>query len=143
MVRFWRNSLQPSEFAKFATSLALAAYLNNRRQELTRMRVLIPALAIIALPAILILIQPDMGSAIVFSAFFIVFFREGMSPYIFVSGLLAILFFFLTLILGSTILSASLVVTALVIVGIISRKWKTPGKCDIRNVDCNRHYIPA
>ncbi len=88
------------------------------------MRVLMPALAIIALPAILILIQPDMGSAIVFSAFFIVLFREGLSPYIFVSGLLAILFFFLTLILGSTILSASLVVTALVIVGIISRKWR-------------------
>ncbi len=116
--------LQPSEFAKSATSLALAAYLNNKRQELTKLRVLITALAIVALPAILILLQPDMGSAIVFAAFFIVLFREGMSPYIFVSGLLAILFFFLTLIIGSTNLSAALVVVTLLLAGLISRRWK-------------------
>lgn len=117
-------ALQPSEFAKCATSLAVAAYLNNKRQDLTKLRVLLPVLGIIALPAVLILLQPDMGSAIVFASFFIVLFREGMSPYIFVSGLLAILFFFLTLLLGSTILSAGLVVVALVLVGFISRKWK-------------------
>ncbi|HEX2968129.1 MAG TPA: rod shape-determining protein RodA [Bacteroidales bacterium] len=117
-------ALQPSEFAKFATSLALAAYLNNKRQDLTKIRVLVPALSIIAIPAILILLQPDMGSAIVFAAFFLVLFREGMSPYIFVSGLLAILFFFLTLIIGSTNLSAALVMVALLLVWFISRKWK-------------------
>lgn len=116
--------IQPSEFAKFATSLAIAAYLNSKRQELTKMRVLIPALAIVFFPAVLIMLQPDMGSAIVFTAFFLVLFREGMSPYIFVSGLLAILFFFLTLLLGSTNLSAGLVVVALFLVGFISRKWK-------------------
>lgn len=116
--------VQPSEFAKFATSLALAAYLNNKRQELTRLRILGPAVVIILLPAVLILAQPDMGSAIVFASFVIVLFREGMSPYIFVSGLLAILFFFLTLLLGSTYLSAGLVILALLLVGIISRKWK-------------------
>jgi rod shape determining protein RodA len=68
--------LQPSEFAKFATALALAAYLNTKRQDLTRMNVIIPAAAIILFPAILIALQPDMGSAIVFVALFIVLFRE-------------------------------------------------------------------
>lgn len=116
-------ALQPSEFAKCATSLAVAAYLNNKRQELTKLKVFIPAVGIIALPAILILLQPDMGSAIVFASFFIVLFREGMSPYIFVSGLLAILFFFLTLLIGSTSLSIGLVVLALILVGFITRKW--------------------
>lgn len=115
--------LQPSEFGKFATSLALAAYLNNKRQELSRMKVLIPAVGIVFLPMVLILLQPDMGSALVFFSFVIVLFREGMSPYIFVSGLLAIFLFFITLLLGSVALSIGLVVAALLLFGLISRKW--------------------
>lgn len=63
---FGAISLQPSEMAKFGTALALASYLNNRRQELTRLGVILPAAAIIILPAILTLLQPDMGSAIVY-----------------------------------------------------------------------------
>lgn len=116
--------LQPSEFGKFATSLALAAYLNNKRQELTKMKVLLPAVGIVFLPMVLILLQPDMGSALVFFAFVLVLFREGMSPYIFVSGLLAIFLFFVTLLLGSIILSIALVGTALLLFGLTSRKWK-------------------
>ena len=45
-------SLQPSEFAKFATALALAGYLNTKRQDLTKLSVIIPAAAIIIFPAI-------------------------------------------------------------------------------------------
>ncbi len=117
-------SLQPSEFAKFATALALAAYLNTKRQELKKIKVIVPAIAIILLPAVLIALQPDMGSAVVFSALFIVLFREGMSPYIFVSGLLAIILFFLTLIMDSLNLTIILVVIALLLFGIITRRWK-------------------
>ena len=90
-------SLQPSELAKFGTALALASYLNTRRQDLTQMSVMLPASSIILFPAMLTMLQPDMGSAIVFFSLFIVLFREGMSPYIFVSGLLMIALFFLTL----------------------------------------------
>lgn len=117
-------SLQPSEFAKFATALALAAYLNTKRQELTKLKVIVPALAIILLPAVLIALQPDMGSAVVFSALFIVLFREGMSPYIFVSGLLAIILFFLTLVMDSLNLTIILVVIGVLLFGIITRRWK-------------------
>lgn len=115
--------LQPSEFGKFATSLALAAYLNNKRQELSKMKVLMPAVGIVLFPMVLILLQPDMGSALVFFAFVLVLFREGMSPYIFVSGLLAIFLFFITLLLGSVTLSIALLVLALILFGITSRKW--------------------
>ena len=72
-------SLQPSEFAKFATALTLASYLTNHKQELARLKVMIPAIAIILLPALLTAIQPDMGTTIVFFSFFIVLFREGLS----------------------------------------------------------------
>lgn len=117
-------SLQPSEFAKFGTALALAGYLNTRRHELTRWGVLLPASAIILFPALLTAIQPDMGSTIVFLALFIVLFREGMSPYVFVSGMLALLLFFLTLLVDNTILSAALVIIAVFLVWFATRKWK-------------------
>jgi rod shape determining protein RodA len=117
-------SLQPSEFAKFATALALAGYLNTKRQDLTRIKVIIPAAAIIIFPAFLIALQPDMGSSVVFFALFIVLFREGMSPYIFVSGLLMIILFFLTLIVNNLYLTIALIVSGIILVWFATRKWK-------------------
>ena len=116
-------SLQPSELAKFSTALALASYLNTKRQDLTKFTVILPAFAIIMFPALLILLQPDMGSAIVYFSLFIVLFREGMSPYIFVSGLLMILLFFLTLLINISTLSLALVIVAVVLVWFATRKW--------------------
>jgi rod shape determining protein RodA len=87
------------------------------------MRVFVPASAIILLPCVLILLQPDMGSALVFFSLVFVLFREGMSPYIFVSGLLSIVLFFLTLLIGSVNLSAALVVVAILILWITVKKW--------------------
>lgn len=121
---FGAISLQPSELAKFSTALALASYLNTKRQDLTKLMVILPAFAIIMFPALLILLQPDMGSAIVYFSLFIVLFREGMSPYIFVSGLLMILLFFLTLLVNIAALSLALVVVALILVWFATRKWK-------------------
>mgnify|MGYP001791738074 FL=1 len=116
--------LQPSELAKFATALALAGYLNTKRQDLTKLKVIIPAAAIILFPAVLIALQPDMGSAIVFFALFIVLFREGMSPYIFVSGLLVIILFFLALLMNSLNLTILLIAIAILLVWFTTRKWK-------------------
>ncbi len=121
---FGAISLQPSEMAKFGTALALASYLNNRRQELTRLGVIIPAVAIIVLPVILTLLQPDMGSAIVYFSLFIVLFREGMSPYIFVSGLLMLALFFLTLLTNNVTLTIALTIVAFILVWFATRKWK-------------------
>lgn len=117
-------SLQPSEFAKFSTALALAGYLNTKRQDLTKLKVFIPALGIILLPSLLTSFQPDMGSTIVFFSLFIVLFREGMSPYIFVSGLLMIILFFLTLLIDNLYLTIALIVIALFLLWVATRKWK-------------------
>jgi len=117
-------SLQPSEFAKFGTALALAAYLNNRRNDLTRLKVILPALAIIVFPAILTLLQPDMGSTIVFFSLFIVLFREGLSPYVFVSGILMILLFFLTMLLNNLYIEIAVIAIAFFLVWLTTRKWK-------------------
>ncbi len=117
-------SLQPSEFAKFATALALASYLNNHKEELTRLKVIVPAAGIILLPALLTAKQPDMGSTMVFFSFFFVLYREGMSPYIFVSGLLMIILFFLTLLMDNVLLELILVAIAFFLTWFVTRKPK-------------------
>lgn len=116
-------SLQPSEFAKFGTALALAGYLNTRRMDLAKMRNIIPASSIILLPAILTALQPDLGSTVVFFALFIVLFREGMSPYILVSGLLMIILFFLTLLINNFYLTIALITLGFLIAWFVSQKW--------------------
>lgn len=123
-IEFGPISLQPSEFAKFGTALALAAFLNNRRNDLTKMRVIIPALGIIIFPALITALQPDLGSTIVFFAFFIVLFREGLSPFVFVSGLLMVVLFFLTLLFNNFYLEIAIVVIAFIAAWFATRKWR-------------------
>ncbi len=115
-------SLQPSEFAKFATALALASYLSGGRHDLTRPAAFMQASALIVLPAILIVLQPDMGSSLVFFALFLVLFREGMSIYVFVSGVLMVILFFLTLLVNNLVLTLSLVGVAGAMVWFVTRK---------------------
>jgi len=117
-------SIQPSEFAKFGTALALASYLNTQRQDLTRLPVILPASAIVLFPALLTALQPDMGSSIVYFSLFIVLFREGMSPYIFVSGLLMAVLFFLTLLTNNLYLTITLIGITIVLVWFSTKKWK-------------------
>jgi rod shape determining protein RodA len=121
---FGSFSLQPSEFAKFGTALALAFYLSSKRHDLTRLSVMIPAAAIILMPAFLTALQPDMGSMIVFFALFLVLYREGMSPYIFVSGLLMVVLFFLTLLVNNLYLSIALILMSFFLLWFATRKWK-------------------
>jgi len=116
--------LQPSEFAKFGTALALAAFLSARRQDLISLRVIIPASGIIIFPALLTALQPDMGTSVVFFSFFIVLFREGMSPYIFVSGILMIILFLLTLLLNNLYLTIGIIAIAFLFTWFATRKWK-------------------
>ncbi|HOU01759.1 MAG TPA: rod shape-determining protein RodA [Bacteroidales bacterium] len=116
--------LQPSEFAKFATALALAAFLSRRNIDLTHFSDFLQASGIILLPAFLTALQPDMGSTIVFLAFYLVLFREGMSPFIFVSGLLIVILFFLTLLINNLYLQLALILGAFILAYFATRKWK-------------------
>jgi len=117
-------SIQPSEFAKFGAALALASYMNAKRQDLTKFKTLIIAAGIIMLPAMFTILQPDLGSTVVFLGLFLPLFREGMSPYVFLSGFLALILFFLTLLVNDFYLSLGLIFIALLIAGVATRKWK-------------------
>ncbi|NER14797.1 FtsW/RodA/SpoVE family cell cycle protein [Leptobacterium flavescens] len=94
-------TLQPSEFAKAATALALAKYLSDIQTSINRLKDQLRALLIIAIPALLIIPQPDPGSALVYASFFFVLYREGLSPLYLFIGLVAILLFVATLIFQS------------------------------------------
>ena len=91
-------TLQPSEFAKAATALALAKYLSDVQINLKETRRQIVALLLISLPVMLILPQPDPGSALIYSVFIIVLYREGLPSWYVWTGFLAILLFILALI---------------------------------------------
>lgn len=73
--------LQPSEFAKFGTSLLLARYISNFNPKFRDLKSISIAAAIVGFPLILILLQPDAGSALVFLAFMFPMYREGLSGY--------------------------------------------------------------
>jgi rod shape determining protein RodA len=91
--RIGSTGFQPSEVAKFATCIAIAAFLDNYRTDLSRTKSLLLTMGFIIAPMALILLQPDAGSALIFLSFAFVFYRAGMSPnYIFVIGALALLF---------------------------------------------------
>ncbi|HEU4789559.1 MAG TPA: rod shape-determining protein RodA [Flavobacterium sp.] len=92
-------TLQPSEFAKAATSLALAKYLSDTQINLKDVNRQVQALAIVFLPVMLILPQPDPGSAMIYSIFIIVLFREGLPSWYVWTGFITIVLFMLTLVL--------------------------------------------
>ncbi|MFV8360547.1 rod shape-determining protein RodA [Flavobacterium sp. LS1P3] len=92
-------TIQPSEFAKAATALALAKYLSDTQINLKEVNRQVQALAIILLPVILILPQPDPGSALIYSIFIIVLYREGLPSWYVWTGFITILLFVLTLVL--------------------------------------------
>ncbi|MFZ4561898.1 MAG: rod shape-determining protein RodA, partial [Bacteroidales bacterium] len=74
--------IQPAEFAKMATVLALAKYLSTLDVSLAKMRGVMIASAIILIPAVIVLLQHDTGSAIVFLALVIVLYRAGLTGFI-------------------------------------------------------------
>lgn len=86
-------SLQPAEFAKFATALALAKFMGEYTFSMKRKKHMLAALGIILLPMVLIVLQKETGSALVYLSFFLVFYREGMTGSILFAGICAVVYF--------------------------------------------------
>ena len=85
--------LQPAEFAKFATALAVARLMGTYGFELTRYKNFLMVLGLIFLPMVCILLQKETGSALVYLAFFLMLYREGMSGYFLLAGVCAVVYF--------------------------------------------------
>lgn len=113
--------LQPSEFSKFATCLMLARYLSGTNIKVTDTKSFLVAAAIIVFPMILIILQPDAGSTLVFCALIFVLYREGISPLFLIITGLVIALFILTLLLDQTYLIIGLVVIAATLIYFFKR----------------------
>jgi len=90
-------SIQPSEFAKIGTALAIAKYLSAYNTKVTRIKTLLSIVGLISIPMALIAAQPDAGSLLVFLSFSIVLFREGLPGWVLVFGFVIGLLFFVSL----------------------------------------------
>lgn len=108
-------SIQPAEFGKFATALALAKYMSSFGFKLQRFKTLLVIAVIIFLPAVLILLQNDTGSALVYFAFVLVLYREGLSGVVLFFGLLIALLFVLSMVLAGPVFYALLIGAALIV----------------------------
>ena len=114
--------LQPSEFAKFATALALARYMSTFDFNMKKFKSMLTLALIIFLPAAFILLQNDMGSALVYFSFVLVLFREGLSGlFLFLGTLIAVLFV-LALIISNFTLILVLIIAALIMYLILNPK---------------------
>ncbi|HEY0652520.1 MAG TPA: rod shape-determining protein RodA [Chryseosolibacter sp.] len=89
--------VQPSEFAKFATALVVAKFIGSIGFKMDNLRNQVVLFGLIGAPIMLILLQKDYGTAMVFLIFTVVFYREGMSPFLILLGLGAAILFILTL----------------------------------------------
>ena len=117
-------NLQPTEFMKFATALAVAKLLADKEKEGHNWKVKLQVLLLIVSPVLLILPQPDLGSAIVYSAFLIPLDREGMPAWI-IYGLIASAgLFIVTLLIPKFLLLSILTGLAFVLI-LLLRKHKT------------------
>lgn len=99
---FGSFGIQPSEFAKAGTSLMIAYYLSQANIRIEYFSTKLKATAIIAVPAALIMLQPDTGTVLVFTAFILVLYREGLSGNILLLGLLAMMLSVFSLLLKAT-----------------------------------------
>jgi rod shape determining protein RodA len=115
---------QPAEFAKIATSLALAKYLSSYNLKIKSFQANARILAIILIPALLIVVQPDMGSALVFFTFILVAYREGFPDFILILGVIMAVLFFLALLLDKFIIFLIILGLTLLIYWILSRNPK-------------------
>ncbi len=117
---FGSFGLQPSEFAKAATALALAKYLSDVQVNLKNLKDQFIALSIVFFPVLLIAIH-DPGSALIYMIFFVVLYREGLPGWYLFSGFSAILLFILMLLSNNPYIVIGISAVALLINYIRSR----------------------
>jgi rod shape determining protein RodA len=116
-------TIQPAEFAKFATALAIAKYLSDLETDLKTIKDQIKAVVIIAVPALLILLQNDTGSMLVYASFFFVFYREGIQQVYLIIGIVLILIAVLSIKFG-VLITLGVFSTILVVIYFLFRKKK-------------------
>jgi len=123
-IRILGFNFQPSEFVKLATALAVSRYLSSYNVKLWTWRSMGIMIVLLGLPVGLIMLQPDVGTAMVFSCFIFVMYREGMPGWILALTLFITILFLMTLLLSSTTVLLILIIFSMAGFGILNHKGK-------------------
>lgn len=124
--QFGAFRLQPSELTKFATALLLARYVSTNNVKLSEFKSQLTAFVIMLLPVCLIMLQPDLGSALIFFSFLIPIFREGLPPIYLIAGLSLVIVGTLTIILPMKVIA--------IILGSVGLIWILLTSKSIKNI---------
>ncbi len=119
-------SFQPSETAKFGTALAVGSFLASYKTDIRNRNSLLISLGLIALPMLLILLQPDAGSAMIFLSFFVLFYRRGLSVLIYILGFSIAAIFICSLVFDPKIVTLLIALTGLgIFMYNIGQTWRS------------------
>ena len=116
--------IQPAEFAKIATALAIARYLSSYNVQINQFKTYLKLAALILVPSILIFLQNDTGSAIVYFVFILVLYREGISENILLLGFFIVVLSILALVLDKLLIILLLVGVVFIIFQISNKNFK-------------------
>jgi len=122
-IKIGKFSIQPTEFCKFATALALAKFFTEGKTLQERKNIWLSAFGIIMVPIFIIMLQKDTGSALVFLSFILLFYRIGLSGWILVVGCVGAALFLFTL-FWNEIYAIALITTIFIVFWILNRKNK-------------------
>lgn len=117
-------NLQPAELCKIFTALFLAKFISKPETDFTKLKSHLIAAGMIALPALLSIMQHEMGLALVYSAFLFAMYREGLPPIILIVALSFAILVIATLLLDPMVLAIILTVIAAIIIGSMLKKFK-------------------
>ncbi len=120
-IRIGSFQIQPAEFAKFGTALALAKYLSGYNIDFKNWKVKSISMAIIALPMAIILLQNETGSALVFASFSLVLYREGLPGWLLVVGVLLAVLGVMALLIKPLYIIIGLAVIAIAFLALVRR----------------------
>ncbi|KQR95371.1 rod shape-determining protein RodA [Chryseobacterium sp. Leaf180] len=123
--KFGSFTMQPVEFAKIGVALMLSNYVSGSEFNAKNKRSLYKAIGIIAIPAVVVLMIPDVGSLLVFTAFFIALYREGLSGFLFGIGFLFAVVFLVSLAVNPlyVVLAILLIAGVLIFLNYYKMSW--------------------
>jgi rod shape determining protein RodA len=123
-IRFGGFQMQPSELAKVAVSLAIAKYLSGLNVDIRKWRDKWKAFALIGIPMVIVAVQGDAGSAIVFLSFALVLFRDGLESYFLIIGASVVVLSVLSLVVEKFLLIGIMLGLALLVIYFARRNRK-------------------
>ena len=116
--------LQPAEFAKLGTILVISKFINDKEIYLNSLKNLLIIISFIFIPSFLILLQPDAGSSLIYSALIIMFFREGLQLKYIISIITAGLLALATIIIGVNTTIIGLIIMTFILFIVLNKQPK-------------------